>query len=229
MKIFCISDTHGFRPKITKPHDIFIHAGDMSDSSINDKSFMKQFDFLSNNFTKWLEDIPAKRKVIIPGNHDRIFETKFVEVEMLRRSFQSVGCNLLIDQGIAIEGLKIYGTPWQPYFKGWSFNSLPCDPEENFLTKKFSYIPDNTDILISHAPPYGYLDSVPGVTGNLGSKALLKRIEEVVPKLVVCGHIHINKPTKVQTIMNNGKTILVNASFLNNDHTPNGSYYMLEI
>ncbi|MBU4485124.1 metallophosphoesterase, partial [bacterium] len=66
----------------------------------------------------------------------------------------------------------------------WAFN-LP----EDDLRKKFARIPDNIDILITHGPPYGILDSIPAEK-NLGSKALLEKVLQVKPKYHIFGHIH---------------------------------------
>lgn len=226
MRVFCISDTHGKLPTIPEC-DLFIHSGDVSNAWIDDKSFIQQFNFLCKDVTDWLSSIPARYKVMIPGNHDRILETKFTEVETVRRRFQMVGCNLLIDQEIVVDGLKIYGTPWQPFFHFWSFNEPEQYKNEEFLTEKFSQIPNDTDILLSHAPPYGYLDYSPDDGIHIGSKALLKRVEEIKPKLHVFGHCH-HRNLPIETI-NDGKTILVNASYLDNNYKSNGSRYLLEI
>jgi hypothetical protein len=44
-------------------------------------------------------------------------------------------------------------------------------------------------ILLSHVPPYRYLDKAHSGK-HIGSKILLKAIKENHPKLVLCGHIH---------------------------------------
>lgn len=44
-------------------------------------------------------------------------------------------------------------------------------------------------ILLSHAPPYGYLDKIHSGK-HIGSKFLLDTIKKSSPKLVLCGHIH---------------------------------------
>ena len=53
-------------------------------------------------------------------------------------------------------------------------------------------------IIISHAPPYGYLDVVKNKLTNFkrkhaGSRILVKAIKKHHPKLVFCGHIHEGK------------------------------------
>jgi hypothetical protein len=62
---------------------------------------------------------------------------------------------------VTVEGLKIYGSPFSPYFRDWAFNATPLDDGgDEFMDRKFSRIPDDTDIFIIHGPPMGYGDSV---------------------------------------------------------------------
>ena len=57
------------------------------------------------------------------------------------------------------------------------------------------------DILLCHAPPYGYLDKVNGKYGapkrfwgkHVGSKIILDYIRKYQPRYVFCGHIHEGK------------------------------------
>ena len=51
------------------------------------------------------------------------------------------------------DNVRIYGSPWQPEFYNWAFN-LPRNGEE--MKARWDAIPDNTDILITHGPAYGY-------------------------------------------------------------------------
>ncbi len=46
----------------------------------------------------------------------------------------------------------------------------------------------NNVVIISHAPPFGYLDKTK--FGHRGSKILLRAIKIYKPELVLCGHIH---------------------------------------
>jgi Icc-related predicted phosphoesterase len=47
---------------------------------------------------------------------------------------------------------------------------------------------------VSHQPPLGYGDALPGRDGregeHIGSAELLECIDRIRPKAVVCGHIH---------------------------------------
>jgi Icc-related predicted phosphoesterase len=62
-------------------------------------------------------------------------------------------------------------------------------------------------ILLSHAPPYGYLDKT--YSGkHIGSKILLKAIKKNKPKLALSGHVHEAKgKAKI------GKTIVYNLGY----------------
>ena len=46
-------------------------------------------------------------------------------------------------------GIKIYGTPWIPYEKTTAFGV-----NDTFIKEKFSQIPSDIDILITHTPAY---------------------------------------------------------------------------
>ncbi len=89
---------------------------------------------------------------------------------------------------VEIDGLKIYGSPWQPRFYDWAFN-LNRGAE---LEEKWRLIPPDTDVLITHGPPHGILDEVERqyYIENTGCEELRKRVEMICPKLHVFGHIH---------------------------------------
>jgi len=48
---------------------------------------------------------------------------------------------------------------------------------------------NKNSILITHNPPYGYLDKIQSGK-HVGSKIILNAIKKYQPKLVLCGHIH---------------------------------------
>lgn len=179
-KVICISDLHGLLPEIPEC-DILIIGGDICPATNHSISF--QSHWLNHDFAEWLESIPAKHVIGIAGNHDLIFEK---QPELVPASLK---WKYLQDSSIEIEGFKIYGTPWQIFFCDWAFNAPEEDDQEVFLAQKYSQIPLDTDIIISHGPPFGYGDMTRNGT-TTGSQALLSRIRKVCPKLVVTGHIH---------------------------------------
>ena len=85
----------------------------------------------------------------------------------------------------ASSGIEVYGAPWQPEFNNWAFN-LPPGPE---LKAKWDMIPDTTDVLITHGPPYMVLDRL--LEGDLtGCQQLRDAVARVKPRLHIFGHIH---------------------------------------
>lgn len=184
MKIVCISDQHGNLPAIPSC-DLLLIAGDICPSI--DHSVPRQEYWIETEFKQWLRSIDARKKVFIAGNHDFFFEK--ARSEVINRVLENFPATYLKDSSTEFEGLKIYGTPWQPYFYDWAFNLYEDD-----LKKKWDLIPSDTDILIAHGPPRGYGDRAPRVNAagyeETGSPSLLEKIKEVKPKLAIFGHIH---------------------------------------
>jgi Icc-related predicted phosphoesterase len=77
------------------------------------------------------------------------------------------------------------------------------------LEQKWVDIPLDTDILVTHGPSWGNLDTVNGQSVPLGCELLTERIKVVKPKIHVCGHIHTGYGYKFD-----GDTHFFNASVL---------------
>jgi len=203
VKVVAISDLHGYLPKI-EPCDLLLIAGDICPYQNHNLLFQKMW--LNTTFRDWLGTVPAKYVVAIPGNHDLIFEQKPHEVPTLPWF-------CLIDNWVEVDGVTIYGIPWQRRFFDWAFNL-----DEPELDKKYEAIPD-CDIIVSHGPPFGYGDQAPRGRGfeNVGSKVFLRKIEEIKPWLVVFGHIHEGVG---EWIINDDKTLLANVTHVNGKYEP---------
>lgn len=200
MKICCVSDLHGHLPEIPEC-DLLLIGGDIVPTTAH-KPESSAF-WLENVFRRWLEELPARNIVGIAGNHDWIFQKR-------RDLIPSLPWIYLQDSGVEIGGFKIWGTPWQPVFFDWAFN-LP----ESELKLRWKMIPDDTDILITHGPPYGIGDLSTYGNMNAGSPSLLARIGELSPKLAVFGHIHSGYG---EYRIND--TIALNASLVNEKYLP---------
>lgn len=180
LRIICLSDTHNCNEQIIVPEgDILIHAGDATN-----RGTMEEIIF----FNQWFANFSHKYKIFVAGNHDWLFETN----NLRARSLLDDSIIYLQDSSVEIEGLKIYGSPWQPRFFDWAFN-LNRGAE---MAEKWKLIPHNTDILITHGPPFGILDEVPRRywIENTGCEELRKKVEEISQfnklKLHIFGHIH---------------------------------------
>ena len=207
MKITFISDTHNKHKQIQDlpGGDLLIHAGDISSMGrkYEIEEFCEWFDSL-NNYTS---------AVFICGNHDFGFEERPKETMEIVNSYKWI--TYLQDNhlsfGADMENLvKIYGSPWQPEFHNWAFN-LPKNGWE--LEQKWNDIPEDTDILITHGPAFGYLDVVKGQYENLGCQLLTNRIKTIKPKIHVCGHIHSG-----YGYVFDGDTHFINASVLDEQY-----------
>lgn len=179
MKITCISDTHNQHNNIPSKYltggDCIIHSGDVSGrgSRVEVEAFLA-----------WYNELPYTHKILIAGNHDFFFEeAPEYEIEAVLAKYPNI--TYLNDSGVEIEGLKIWGSPVQPWFYSWAFNRKGTD-----ICPHWDLIPLDTDILITHGPAKGYLDLT--LHGDVtGCPYLLEKISELTNlKLFVHGHIH---------------------------------------
>lgn len=108
--------------------------------------------------------------------------------------------------------LFICSSPWQPAFSTWGFN-LPRGQE---LRKKWELIPGDTDVLLTHGPPFGRLDEGGEAGNHQGCEELIREVEDrIKPQLHVFGHIH-----EGYGVISNGTTIFANASACTVNYEP---------
>jgi Icc-related predicted phosphoesterase len=190
MRITFISDTHTKHRhcELDLPGgDLLIHAGDFMNSGYNPIEAIE--------FFKWLDEIKTyETKVLIAGNHDRWMEdepeealgilSKYKTIDYLEDDWMIVGDGDPHD--VDVKTAKIYGSPWQPEFYNWAFN-LPRQGED--LREKWFWIPNDTDILVTHGPAFGHCDEAP-FGGHVGCELLREQLDKFPPKIHVFGHIH---------------------------------------
>ena len=154
-KIFAFSDTHGMYRRFDVPTDadILICAGDACEG-FNPADL--------TDFFAWYAAIPAKLRIFVPGNHDRVFNTN---PDRAGNLIPDVVIYLEND-GIVYDGIKFYSVPARPYLK----TRLP--------------IPEDVDFLITHGPAYSYLDR------DMGCKQLYLSVTSARPKYHIFGHVH---------------------------------------
>jgi Icc-related predicted phosphoesterase len=197
MKFVLVSDTHAFHDNLYIPGgDVLIHAGDLTHmGELNDVVAFNDF----------LGTLPHSHKIVIAGNHDFCFERIPGEAIPLLTN-----ATYLQDSAVTIDGVKFYGSPWQPWFGDWAFNRH----RGSHIREKWELIPGDTDVLITHGPPFGYLDKTYHER-HVGCRDLMATITRLKPKLHVFGHIH-----EAYGIAQNQHTTFVNASICNLDYDP---------
>jgi Icc-related predicted phosphoesterase len=206
LRIVAISDTHRQHRKLEIPDgDVLVHCGDITMngelSTIED-------------FSDWLSGLPHKNKLIISGNHDWCFQREHQKkqaVDLINKS-----ATYLQDSSVVIDGIKFYGSPWQPRFHNWAFNLSRGED----IAKVWRTIPDDVNVVLTHGPVYGILDEAPrysfAVEGyeNVGCQDLFERVLELPNlKLHCAGHIHSAYGHKIEHGIN-----FVNASSCNEQY-----------
>ena len=154
--IFAFSDTHGMYRRLSIPADadILISAGDACEG-FNPADL--------EDFFAWYTSIPAKLRIFVPGNHDRIFNQEPARA----RNLIPCGVVYLENEGIEFDGIKFYSVPARPYLRDTKVT-----------------IPAGIDFLLTHGPAYSYLDR------DLGCKQLFLSVASARPKCHIFGHVH---------------------------------------
>lgn len=224
MRIVAISDTHNQATSLNIPEcDILLHCGDFS----NRGTFVE-----TTTFMYWMSSLTqVKHKVFISGNHDYMAQDKPFEFTSLVPD----NITYLQDSSVVIDGIKIFGMPWTPFFYDWAFNALEerfgegytyrggpgkdaqPDRKHPLMSELCADIPEDIDIFICHGPPnLGGLDCVKGKNIALGSEELAKKLISL-PKLKhgFYGHIHSGNRTFVH-----GKTTHHNVSICDEGYRP---------
>src|SRR5437588_8687914 len=110
-KLCLVSDTHNLLDQVDlPPADILIHAGDATGLGTLKEiaAFNHQLGLVKDRY---------RYIICIAGNHEFLFEK---EPNVARALMTN--CIYLEDSEVTIDGLRIYGSPWQPRFYDWAFN-----------------------------------------------------------------------------------------------------------
>lgn len=174
LRLVAMADTHGRHRELVVPDgDVVIHAGDLTERGTRQSVA---------DVARFLGALPHKHKVVIAGNHDFLFQK---DSATAREIMRSNGLIYLQDEEVVLEGVRIWGSPWQPWFYDWAFN-LRRGPA---IDAKWQLIPQGVDVLVTHGPPMGMGDLV--YSGeHVGCENLLKHLDRVEPRFHLFGHIH---------------------------------------
>lgn len=193
MRILHLSDTHGCHRRLRNlpEADLAVHSGDFCMAGTEKEAL---------DFLNWFCDLPYRHKIFICGNHDNCLYG--AKIEGLDNNV-----HYLCNSGMEIDGVKFYGVP---------MFMEDCITERQ--SRNYANIPADTDVLITHCPPFGILDFDDGI--NYGSEELLDSLSNANTRLHLFGHIHRQHGTTT-----NGSTTFSNGAIMNEDysslHSPN--------
>ncbi len=152
----------------------------------------------------------ALPSVVVPGNMDspKAYEHPPTNVKVIHGGFY-------VHKGYAFIGIGgSPPTPFGTYFELSEDDILKLLEEAWMKAIKFGPI-----IVVSHAPPYQTACDKTFTGMHVGSKSLRKFIEDKIPILCICGHIHESR-----AIDRVGDTVVVNPGPLRN-----GYYAVIEV
>ena len=215
IRILHLSDTHNHHRDISAddmpPADIFIHTGDFTNDGLEEEF---------EDFNNWLGEISSNYShiIVIGGNHDWRDAYKKVKAREIDASVV-IAPNFLQDKlrnaivvdhtEICIRGIRIFGSSWVP----WHVSSCPenstggksgqpqiwAEYARNYreiygldpCPHRFNEIPEGVDILLTHGPAFGIMDSMENGPSQWGSSAALREaIHRAAPKVHLFGHLH---------------------------------------
>ncbi|KAH8117215.1 Metallo-dependent phosphatase-like protein [Phellopilus nigrolimitatus] len=228
-RFVCISDSHSSTYYSVPPGDVLIHAGDLSSWGTY-KYLRKTVD--------WLTEMPHGHKIIIAGNHDLSLDLNWrrteendtgLDTEEVDASLELMRSDYVRDAGIIYldhqqteistphgTRWKVYGSPAAPFYVPGAFQYASRE-EAN---AEWSQIPLDVEILLTHTPPFGILDTTRRGK-NAGCADLSARIDALeCCRLHVFGHIHEAHGANVRTPAAYGREIelvSVNAALFNDD------------
>ncbi len=185
MKFLALSDLHGDYSKVGALQqcageiDAVLITGDIT----NFGPAGKALEFIN------MFDVPV---LAVPGNCDPVDILEVLDGSKainLHKSCQTIGdVNFM---GLGGSNATPFDTPFE----------LTDEDIEQSLERLLDECSGIRNVLLSHAPPYGYSDKLP--VGNVGSQAIAKFVNRFA--LVICGHIHEARGTTTA-----GNTIVVN-------------------
>ncbi len=196
MRIVAIGDTHTKHRKLQVPDgDVLLFAGD--------GEFRSALDLI--DFNNWLAELGHDLVIVIAGNHDFFCERFPNEVgKYLTKAVYLKDAPYTLPNGMAL-----WASPMTTTFLNWAF----MESEENLDRYHWSKIPQKTDVLLTHGPAHGYLDTAEPQGNHLGSKTLAERVGKLKIQYVIYGHIHGGYG--IQKIKD---TTYVNCSVLNEEY-----------
>ncbi|PSR78339.1 serine/threonine-protein phosphatase family protein [Coniella lustricola] len=213
-RFVCISDTHNQTPRLPSG-DVLIHAGDLTNQgSISELSktvkWLERADFEAKIVIAGNHDVTLDKQFY--EEYGSYFHNQSVQSpdECLDLLTASPSITYLNHSSAAIELTKspnlkvsfnVFGSPYSPRCGMWAFgydetsHSSSDSRDANRSSEKtaadlWSAIPLDSDIVVTHTPPYHHCDEFFSKRRAMGCEDLRRALWRVRPRLAVCGHVH---------------------------------------
>lgn len=194
VRIVCLSDTHMkhafLTPFMPQGDDhILLHAGDFTSLGREEHAI---------EFNEWLGTLHYRHKFIVSGNHERVCgdvrsHSRYAGL-LTNGTYVTHGCVTLEEFG----GLTIFLSSWEkkhrdntsaePELFPWDHPRLSPDENES-ESESDGGGRRGVDVLVTHMPPRGVLDTV-RLVKHRGSAGLRDRVARIRPTVHVFGHVH---------------------------------------
>ena len=213
-RFVAISDTHLLHGDIELPEgDVLIHCGDIL---VEDRGLVgdnKKWEGLLSNFNQWvLEKRKQFRHIIITGgNHDKVLQDLGAEGASRRLSNGHYLDGELVELKVG-ESLsyRVYASPASRGSKVGRNAAFQYADDES-AEAIWSTVPASVDVLVTHGPPSGILDSP---VMSPGCSTLRREVAgRIRPRVHIFGHWHpSNGSVKIDD------TVYVNAAVADFDY-----------
>ena len=182
LRIFMVSDTHGAHRSLQLPEsaDVFVHAGDHSNWKTSERD--------TRDFNCWLGEIKDRFPVrlVCCGNHE-LHLAKATTPEARARKLSNA--TYLEGESITVgNGIVLFFAPWTPS-RNFTYRANAFQRGKHQMKELLQACPENIDVLVSHCPPLGILDTHKK-GHSMGSEQVLRCVERVVPPVHIFGHCH---------------------------------------
>lgn len=214
-RFVCISDTHNQTLKLPKG-DILIHAGDLTNQgSFTELSktvqWLEKADFEAKIVIAGNHDVTLDKTFYAEFGtyfHNQTPQSPEACINLLTSSstityLDHSSATIIMDKHPSLKTrFTVFGSPYSPKIGMWAFGYDKTHPDGPTETEPgtasglstaeslWSEIPLDTDIVVTHTPPYTHCDESTSKRRAFGCEDLRRALWRVRPKLAVCGHVH---------------------------------------